>query len=303
MSVAQCWLVLQLTGNPFDLGVVSAVQFVPVLIARPVRRRDRRLAAEAADADPTQASRASSASCCSSSCHPHRPGLARARDRAPARHPERGRHADPPGVRGRDGRTRGHRQRGRPELGDVQRGAAFGRRSAGLGSARSAWRRAFLIDAISSSRSIAARIRRCATPTATAPRAADVRYLAGVAIEPREGLLYVRQTRVVLLAASSSALVATFGMNFTVIIPPLAEGTPARRRDGLWVPDGLVRRRLDLSAALGRLSTRARRPGSQVGATAAGARLAVLAVPLPAVTLLMLFAGSAASGWPPRRTR
>src|SRR5947199_3848715 len=32
MTVAQSWLVLQLTGNPFDLGIVAAVQFVPVLI-------------------------------------------------------------------------------------------------------------------------------------------------------------------------------------------------------------------------------------------------------------------------------
>ena len=32
MTVAQSWLVLQLTGNPFDLGVVSAVQFLPVLV-------------------------------------------------------------------------------------------------------------------------------------------------------------------------------------------------------------------------------------------------------------------------------
>src|SRR4029077_6252494 len=32
MTVAQSWLVLELTGNPFDLGVVAAVQFLPVLI-------------------------------------------------------------------------------------------------------------------------------------------------------------------------------------------------------------------------------------------------------------------------------
>src|SRR5216117_860671 len=32
MTVAQSWLVLQLTGNPFDLGVVAAVQFLPVLV-------------------------------------------------------------------------------------------------------------------------------------------------------------------------------------------------------------------------------------------------------------------------------
>jgi MFS family permease len=31
-SVAQSWLVLQLTGNPFDLGLVAAFQFTPVLL-------------------------------------------------------------------------------------------------------------------------------------------------------------------------------------------------------------------------------------------------------------------------------
>ncbi len=31
-SMAQAWLVLTLTGNPFDLGLVAAVQFVPVLV-------------------------------------------------------------------------------------------------------------------------------------------------------------------------------------------------------------------------------------------------------------------------------
>jgi MFS family permease len=37
-----------------------------------------------------------------------------------------------------------------------------------------------------------------------------------------EGLRYVAQTRVVLLAVTVVGLVATFGMNFTVLIPPLA---------------------------------------------------------------------------------
>ena len=32
MTVAQSWLVLQLTGDPFMLGVVAAAQFLPVLV-------------------------------------------------------------------------------------------------------------------------------------------------------------------------------------------------------------------------------------------------------------------------------
>jgi hypothetical protein len=31
-TVAQAWLVLQLTGDPFLLGLVSAIQFLPVMV-------------------------------------------------------------------------------------------------------------------------------------------------------------------------------------------------------------------------------------------------------------------------------
>src|SRR5260221_10808073 len=33
-AVAQSWLVLQLTGNPFDLGLIGVFHFTPVLILR-----------------------------------------------------------------------------------------------------------------------------------------------------------------------------------------------------------------------------------------------------------------------------
>jgi len=35
-SVAQAWLVLELTHSPLQLGFVSALQFIPVLILSPV---------------------------------------------------------------------------------------------------------------------------------------------------------------------------------------------------------------------------------------------------------------------------
>src|SRR5438874_2530533 len=35
-SVAQAWLVLELTGSPLQLGVVSALQFTPILLLSPV---------------------------------------------------------------------------------------------------------------------------------------------------------------------------------------------------------------------------------------------------------------------------
>ena len=40
-----------------------------------------------------------------------------------------------------------------------------------------------------------------------------------------EGLSYVRRTGAVLLAMTIIGVVATFGINFNVVIPPLAEGT------------------------------------------------------------------------------
>ena len=50
-AVAQGWLILQLTGDPFLLGVVAAMQWIPVHGPRPVRRDHRGRPAQAADAD------------------------------------------------------------------------------------------------------------------------------------------------------------------------------------------------------------------------------------------------------------
>jgi predicted MFS family arabinose efflux permease len=47
---------------------------------------------------------------------------------------------------------------------------------------------------------------------------------AGAVVENlREGLAFVRHTPIVLLAVTTVGLVATFGMNFQVVIPPLAQ--------------------------------------------------------------------------------
>src|ERR671936_2918795 len=35
-SVGQSWLVLELTGSPFSLGLVNALQFSPILLLSPV---------------------------------------------------------------------------------------------------------------------------------------------------------------------------------------------------------------------------------------------------------------------------
>ena len=59
-----------------------------------------------------------------------------------------------------------------------------------------------------------------------------------------EGLAYVRRTEVVLLAVVVVATVATVGMNFTVLIPAFARGSPPERRLRLRLPDGGVGDRL-----------------------------------------------------------
>ena len=117
-AVAQDWLVLQLTNDPFWLGVVAAVQFMPVMIlglfggviADHLPKRRTLIVTQAiamALAHPAGHRRG----------HGLRAGLAHLRARVPARLRQRLRHADPPVLRGRDGRPRGRRQRRRAQLG------------------------------------------------------------------------------------------------------------------------------------------------------------------------------------------
>ena len=50
-TVAQGWLVLELTGSGTALGLVAAAQFLPILLLAPLRRRARRPARQAAPPD------------------------------------------------------------------------------------------------------------------------------------------------------------------------------------------------------------------------------------------------------------
>ena len=121
-QVAQGWLVLTLTGDPFWLGVVASAQFLPVMIlglfagvlADVLPKRQTLIAVQVDDdgarGDPRRADR-----------HRRRPGLDDRRARGPARLCQRRRHAGPSVVRDRDGRAARHRQRRRDQLGDVQR--------------------------------------------------------------------------------------------------------------------------------------------------------------------------------------
>jgi MFS family permease len=58
----------------------------------------------------------------------------------------------------------------------------------------------------------------------TPPAVERPRTVAAVVENLAEGLRYVRRTEVVLLATLVIGLVATFGMNFTVLVPALTEG-------------------------------------------------------------------------------
>ena len=123
-SVGLSWLVLELTNSPFRLGLVSALQFAPVLLFSAVagvvvdRTPKRRLilatqmalmlpafALAALDVDRLGAL------------------LARGHSRGSDRARERARHAVPAVLPGRDGRPRGSPERHRAQLGHVQRRA------------------------------------------------------------------------------------------------------------------------------------------------------------------------------------
>ena len=83
---------------------------------------------------------------------------------------------------------------------------------------------AFVIDAASFLAVIAALLAMRETELHPAARIERPESFGAVMTQLREGLGYVRTTPVVLIAVLVVALVGTVGMNFTVIIPPYAEG-------------------------------------------------------------------------------
>ena len=83
---------------------------------------------------------------------------------------------------------------------------------------------AFVVDAISFLAVIIALAAMRDSELHPAARIARPESFAGVMTQLREGLHYVRITPVVLLAVVVVGLVSTVGMNFSVIMPPYAEG-------------------------------------------------------------------------------
>ena len=123
-AVAQGWLILQLTGDPFLLGRRRRHAVDPGHGPRPVRRDHHGRPAQAADADRDPGDQDGPVvRDVRAGVHRPRRGVAGHGPRLPGRPHQRRRHAHPPGVLGRDGRPRGRGHRRRPQLRDVQRGA------------------------------------------------------------------------------------------------------------------------------------------------------------------------------------
>jgi MFS family permease len=224
MAVAQSWLVLQLTGDPFILGLVAAVQFTPVLILG-------LFGGVIADALPkrrtlvlTQGSAAILSSIMAILVFTGVVqvwhvfvvalllGIRNSVD-MPTRQAFSvemvGREDIGNAVALNSAMFNGARV-----VGPALAGLAIGAFGIGL---------AFLIDAISYLAVIGALLAMDESSLHTRPGVARPESVREVGDHLREGLRYVRSTPLVLLAISVIGLISTFGMNFSVIIPPLTQ--------------------------------------------------------------------------------
>jgi MFS family permease len=224
MTVAQSWLILQLTGDPLLLGVVAAVQWMPVLVlglfggliadALPKRRTMLATQGFAALLSLTMAILVFSGAV--AVWHviviAFLLGIRNAVD-LPTRQSFAvemvGREDVGNAVALNSAMFNGARVIG-PAVAGITIGAF------GVGAA-------FLIDAISYLAVIFALLAMRETDLHTRPgidRPTTVRAALG---NLSEGLRYVRRTRLVLLPILTVGLVSTFGMNFTVVIPPFVQ--------------------------------------------------------------------------------
>jgi MFS family permease len=223
-AVAQSWLVLQLAGDPLILGVVAAAQFLPVLIlglfggliadAAPKRR--------ILLATQTTAMLLASVLFVLTATHSVQVwhvillalglGCVNAVD-MPTR------------------QAFSVEMVGREDVGNAValnsamfNGARIiGPAVAGLAIGAFGISTAFLLNAVSFLAVIGGLFLMHDDELFSPPRLARPTTVAGVVENLVEGLQYVRHTPLVLLAVAVIALVATFGMNFTVLMPPLAQ--------------------------------------------------------------------------------
>lgn len=222
-AVAQSWLVLQLTGNPFDLGLLAVAQFTPVLILGLFGG----LVADILPKRPTMYVTQAVAMAVSFTLF----ALA-------VTHTVQLWHvfalAIVMGVRNSiDMPTRqafAVEMVGREDIGNAValNSALFngarvvGPAIAGLAIGAFGVAAAFLIDAISFLAVLVALFAMDEGSLRPAPRLVQLHSAKAVFANLAEGLVYVRRTGVTFLAITIVGVVATFGINFSVLIPPLA---------------------------------------------------------------------------------
>jgi MFS family permease len=223
-TVAQGWLVLQLTGDPVWLGVVAAAQFTPVLflglfggvLADGLPKRKTLIATQTSAMLLAFALFALTVSgtitvalvlvlafllgCVNALDMPTRQAFA-------------------------------VEMVGREDIGNavalnsaVFNGArVLGPAAAGLTIGATSVATAFLLNGLSFLAVIVAYLRMSEGELAAPPRLARPRTVTGVMEHLRAGLSYVRATPAVLVPIIVIGGVSTFGMNFNVLIPPLAK--------------------------------------------------------------------------------
>jgi MFS family permease len=224
MAVAQSWLVLQLTGDAFILGLVAAAQFTPVLllglfggvIADVLPKRRTLVITQGSSAILSLIMAVLVFTGVVQVWHVFVVALLL-------------------GVRNSvDMPTRqafAVEMVGREDIGNAValNSAMFngarvvGPALAGLAIGAFGIALAFLIDAISYLAVIGALLAMDEQTLHTRPGIERPESVGEVAAHLREGLSYVRQTPVVLLAISVIGLVSTFAMNFSVIVPTLTQ--------------------------------------------------------------------------------
>ncbi len=270
-TVAQSWLVLQLTGDPFMLGVVAAAQFLPVmflglfggLIADALPKRRTLLATQTVKmalsftmfalvaSDAVEVWQVVGLALLG--------GLTNVFD-MPTRQAFSvemvGREDIANAVALNSAMFNGARI-----IGPAVAGLTIG--ALGVSTA-------FLIDAVSFIAVIVALLAMREDELWSPPLMARPGSVAEVMAGLREGLRYARDARLVLLAIAVVGLVATFGMNFPVIIPALAQDVLHSDASGygfLMAASGIG----SLTAALSIAFSRRARPGWIVaGAIAVG---------------------------------
>ena len=222
-TVAQSWLVLELTGDPFMLGVVAAAQFLPVmflglfggLIADALPKRKTLIGTQAAKMVLALALFGLVAS---STVEVWQVVLLAALGGVTNVFDMPTRQAFSVEMVGREDIANA------VALNSAMFNSAriIGPAVAGLTIGALGISTAFLIDAVSFLAVIAALFAMRDDELWSPPPMVRPGSVREVAAGVREGLGYVRSAPLVLLAISAVGLVATFGMNFPVIIPALA---------------------------------------------------------------------------------